>query len=702
MERFAFSLLQSLFCLPHLDFGEFTREEIEQLVNSEENQHVQVKVQIEEIAKARLENGDDEKAFPTFENTILALENSGRFLDRVSKVFHNLISSHTNDELQRIDLEMAPKLALHFKKISLNRLLYDRILNVKQLLQNKLRDVSVELRLCEKLLADMVQSGVLLTNDQKTRMEQICERQASLETQFSQNVLSAESEYQLVLDKSDLAGLPQSLVDSASLKAKEFFKPGQYVFTISRSSVEPFLCFSERADLRKKIYDAWVTRGSGQSGDKYDNRPIIAELIALRMEEARLLGFDSYAKLKMQNTMARTPENVLKLLNQVWEAAKGKVEREKKMLEEEAIKISKSALPIEPSDWRYYAEKSRVSKFSFDPVLLRPYFLLENMVQAAFYTAKQLFAVDFVESKELIDVYQEDVKVYEVRRNNEAKDLIGIFLHDNFARSNKRSGAWMSEYRSQEHGVLPIVVNNNNFNKGEPNTLLDMDDVKTLFHEFGHGLHGLLSQSKYVTLAGTSVLKDFLEFPSQMMEHFAVAPEVLKIFARHAVTNEAIPDEMLNAYLRARNFDQGFATTEYLGSAFFDMQIHSLPDSENTRALLSDVVSYEKSVMESIGMPRAIGSRHRAVHFQHLFSDSSYAAGYYVYIYANVLDCDGFEAFTETGDIFNPTLAAKLKKIYESGNQMHPLDLFRFFRNRDPQVGALLRNRELMETSASL
>jgi len=622
---------------------------------------------------------------PSFANTIEALERSGALLNRVSDLFYNLNSSASNKEIEAIARDYAPKLAAHRSKIALNPSLFACIDALYQK-RDTLGLAPDQLRLLERYHTRFVRAGALLGPEQKTRMSEITARMASLHTHFGQNVLFDEDEWRLVLVAGDLAGLPDFARDAAAAAAKERGLDGKYVITLSRSSVEPFLTFSARRDLRETAYRAWVQRGEHQG--EHDNAPLIAELLALRQEQARLLGYDTYAAYRLDDTMAKTPEAAELLLEQVWEPAKHKAAAERAELAE-AANLDGLNEPIAPWDWRYYAEKVRAAKYDLDESALKPYFVLDNIVAALFDTAGRLFGVSFVPRTDC-PVYHPDVRTYEVR--DPAGKAIGLFLHDNFARPGKRSGAWMSSYRDQESldgEVLPIVVNNNNFSKGDP-TLLSFDDARTLFHEFGHGLHGLLSHVRYRSQSGTAVLRDFVEFPSQIMEHWVQAPEILRKYARHYQTGEPIPDVLIERLLAARNFNQGFATVEYAACAMIDLELHAHTDTAPV-----DIARFEQDFLTRVGMPVEIGLRHRPTHFQHLFDGAGYAAGYYAYLWAEVLDADGYAAFAEAGDVFDPALAARLKVIYSAGDTRDPMALYRDFRGREPEIDALLEQRGL-------
>ena len=622
---------------------------------------------------------------PTFANTIEALERSGRLLDRVSRVFFNLDASNTNETLEAIARDYAPKLAQHRMRIALDEDLFARIAELHAG-RATLGLAGDQLRLLERQHLRLVRSGALLRPEQKVRTAAIAERLAALHTLFGQNVLHDERDWQLVLDEADLDGLPDFARVAAGQAAKERGIEGRWVVTLARSAAEPFLTFSSRRDLRRTLWQAWTARGA-HDGSR-DNRPLIREIVTLRAEQARLLGYDNFAAYRLDDSMAKTAAAVERLLLQVWEPAKDKAGEEKARLEAVARAEGLNE-PIEPWDWRYYAEGVRQAEYDLDEAVVKPYFVLDNMVQAAFDTARRLFGVTFTERDDL-PVYHPDVRIWEVR--DSAGEHVGMFLHDNFARTGKRSGAWSSRYRDQETldgAVTPIVVNNNNFTRGEP-TLLSFDDAETLFHEFGHGLHGLLSRVRYRSQSGTAVRQDFVEFPSQIFEHWMAAPETLRRYACHYQSGEPIPEHLLRRLLAARTFNQGFATVEYTGSALLDLELHREPSPETL-----DIAEFEREWLDRIGMPQEIGLRHRPAHFQHLFAGGGYAAGYYAYLWAEVLEADGFAAFTEAGNVFDPELAARLKAIYSAGDTRDPMDLYREFRGREPTIDALLDQRGL-------
>ncbi len=625
---------------------------------------------------------------PTFENTIAALDRSGRLLARTAQLFFNLTASNTSPELQAVERDVAPKLAAHDNATLLDAKLFGRIdeLHAKRAALSLSPE---QIRLLDRVHLDSVLAGARLSSEAKTRLSEIVERLAQLQTSFSQNVLADEAAWCLWLhNEDDLKGLPQAVRAAAKSAAEQRGKPEAWAITLSRSLVVPFLTHSERRDLREQAFKAWTRRGENDGA--HDNRPIAREILKLRAEQARLNGYASFADYALVDRMAGKPAAVADLLERVWEPAKAKAVEEGKALRAIAASRGEST-DIAPWDWRYYAELVRQARYHVDDAMIKPYFSLDRMVEAAFDCAHRLFGIEFVKRPD-ITAYHPDVRAYEVRRGEYP---IGVFLHDNFARPTKRGGAWMSHYRSQSRidgDVLPIVVNNNNFAKGAP-TLLSLDDVRTLFHEFGHGLHGLLSQVTYERLSGTRVLRDFVELPSQLFEHWALEPQVLKKHALHVETGEPIPDELIDRLQRARRFNQGFETVEYTACALLDMALHARADPDGV-----DISSFEQSELARLGMPREMVLRHRLPHFSHLFSSSSYAAGYYVYMWAEVLDADGYDAFVEAGNPFDPAVAARLLKyVYSAGNSIEPRAAYRAFRGRDPVVEPLLAKRGLID-----
>jgi peptidyl-dipeptidase Dcp len=629
-----------------------------------------------------------EKAEPTFENTVQAFDRCGRTLQRIDLVFHNLTSSETSPELQAVQRTMAPKLAAHDSAIRLHEGLFRRIAALHERREQLGLD-DEDLRLLERTHQDFVLAGARLTGDARQRSTQITEELARLTTTFAQNLLAEEAQWLLSLaGDADLAGLPESVRAAARNAAIERGLGGSaYAITLSPSLAEPFLTFSSRRDLREKVWRGRVERGS-HAGEQ-DNRPVAGRIVALRQELARLHGHDTFADYALTDRMAGRADAVLDLLRQAWEPAKQKAAQDRERLTRMATELGEPT-PIAAWDWRYLSEKVRQREFDLDDAQLKPYFTLDNMIAAMFDVAGRLFGLSFVEQPEP-PLYHPDVRLWEVR--GPRGDLVGVFLGDNFARATKRSGAWMSVYRSQsaiDGGTLPIVVNNNNFAKAEP-TLLSFDDVTTLFHEFGHGLHGLLSNVKHERLAGTRVLRDFVELPSQLFENWALERQVLERHARHCKTGEPIPAALLDKLLRARRFDQAWATIQYTGPALIDMALHSVPHGTAV-----DIEAFEAQQRQALGVPEDIGQRHHLTHFQHLFA-GGYAAGYYVYMWAEVLEADAYDAFEEAGDPFHPDIAQRLlQHIYSAGASRHPADAYRSFRGRDARVEPMLRKRGLL------
>lgn len=628
-------------------------------------------------------------AAPTFENTIAALDRAGRNLVRISLLFHNLSSSCTSDALQAVERDIAPRLAAHHSAIHLNQDLFRRIDALHA--RRDTLDLSAEqLRMIERIHLDFALDGAALPLESRARFGRIVERLALLSTRFGQNVLGDETRHVVWLrDERELAGLPDFVRAAARAAAAERGEPAAWAITLSRSMAVPFLTHSTRRDLRERVYTAWKSRGE-HAGER-DNRPIARAMLALRAEQARLMGYASFAEFALVDRMAGTPAAVDQLLQRVWVKARARAEEELAALREVA-----GTADIQPWDWRFYAEQVRKARYDIDDALIKPYFSLERMRAAAFDCANRLFGISFSPREDLRG-HHADVDVFEVR-GRDGKP-IALFLSDNFARPGKRSGAWASVYRAQSRStadgeVLPIVVNNNNFNKpaaGQP-TLLSLDDVRTLFHEFGHGLHAMLSNVTYERLAGTRVLRDFVELPSQLFEHWAEEPAVLKQHALHVKTGEPIPDALLTRLTAARRFNQGFETVGYVACALLDMALHARSDADGV-----DVAAFEAEELKRIGLPEGASTFHRLPHFQHLFA-GNYAAGYYVYMWAEVLDADGYDAFTEAGDPFAPAVAERLHRyIYSSGNTIEPGAAYRAFRGRDPKVEPLLVQRGLVD-----
>lgn len=631
---------------------------------------------------------------PSFDNTAAALDRSGRLLRRIEALFHNLGSSETSPALQAVERRMAPVLAAHASAVSMHPALFARLDGLYR--ERDALGLSAEQqRLLERLHLDVVRAGARLAPEAKKRYAQVMERLAELTTRFGQNVLADESGFRLHLrDESEAAGLPDFVRAAARQAARDRGVAEGMLVTLSRSIIVPFLTFSERRDLREIAWRAWTSRGEHDGA--HDNRGVASEILALRREQAALQGYANYADYALSDTMAGRQSAVERLLGQVWEPAKARAAVELADLQSLAATLGHHE-PIEAWDWRYFAEKLRQSRYELDEATIKPYFALDRMVEALFDCARRLFGLVFVVRPDL-PAYHPDVKVYEVHDQHGA--AIGLFLHDNFARPTKRSGAWMSALRKQSRNdgsgqqTLPIILNNNNFAKGEAGTpsLLSFDDASTLFHEFGHGLHGLLSNVTYERLSGTSVLRDFVELPSQIFEHWLAEPEVLKRHARHHETGEPIPDALIAKLHEARYFNQGYETVRYTASALVDMAAHASTDGTT-----SDVVGFERAELARLGAPPVVGLNHRLTHFQHLFAGSGYAAGYYVYLWAEVLDADGYDAFVEAGSPFDPAVAKRLRDcIYSTGNSVEPSAAFRAFRGREPKVEPMLRQRGLL------
>lgn len=629
---------------------------------------------------------------PDFDNTITALERSGTLLNRVSAVFHALVSAHSSSELLAIESDVALQLARHWNRILMNAVLFGRIAKLYHD-RTRLGLDGERLRLLERTYTRFHRAGAGLDDAAKARMATITERLAELGTVFSHHLLGDEQAWTLELGADDRAGLSDSFIAAAQAAATERGEAGKAVVTLSRSSVEPFLQASTRRDLREKVYKAFVARGD--NGNDNDNNPVIGEILALREEAAKLLGYPHFAAYRLDDSMAKTPEAVRGLLEKVWAPARARALADRDALQD-LIREEGGNFALAPWDWRYYAEKLRQRRADFDDAAIKPYLALDNMIAAAFDVAHRLFGLSFTERRD-IPVWHPDVRVWEV--TNAAGRHQGLFYGDYFARPSKRSGAWMTSLRDQQTldgAVAPLIINVMNFSKGaagEP-ALLSPDDARTLFHEFGHGLHGLLSNVTFPSLSGTSVFTDFVELPSQLYEHWQERPEVLRAFARHYQTGEPLPDDLLQRFLAARKFNQGFATVEFVASALLDLEFHTQP-AEAAR----DVHAFEKRELEKIGMPAEIAMRHRPQQFGHIFSGDHYAAGYYSYMWSEVMDADAFGAFEEAGDIFDTATAKRLHDdIYSSGGSRDPEEAYIAFRGRKPEADALLRRRGLVDT----
>ena len=631
---------------------------------------------------------------PDFANTITALERSGKLLSKVSAVFYDLVSAHSNPALLEIDKEVSPRMARHWNPIMMNAVLFGRI---AMLHDNRatLALTSEQMRLLERTYTRFHRSGAGLDEVAKARMAEINERLAHLGTAFSHHLLGDEQDWFMELGEADRDGLSESFIAAAKAAASERGMAGKAIVTLSRSSVEPFLKSSTRRDLREKVFKAFVARGDNANAN--DNNEVIVEILALREESAKLLGFPTFAAYRLEDSMAKTPEAVRGLLERVWKPARARALRDRDALQALAAEEGGN-FALAPWDWRYYAEKLRQISANFDDAAIKPYLSLDHMIEAAFDCAHRLFGLSFSERKD-IPAWHPDVRVWEV------KDAAGrhkaLFYGDYFARPSKRSGAWMTSLRDQQKldgDIAPLIVNVCNFSRGADGqpSLLSPDDARTLFHEFGHGLHGMLSDVTYPSLSGTSVFTDFVELPSQLYEHWLEVPEILQRYARHAVTGEPMPQPLIDRLLATRTYGQGFATVEYTACALLDLDLHALPDADRL-----DVGRFERDDLARIGMPAEIVMRHRLPHFQHLFSGGGYAAGYYSYLWSEVLDADAFEAFSETGNAFDPETARRLRDtIYGAGNLRDPAEAYQAFRGRLPAVDALLKKRGLADAVA--
>ena len=617
----------------------------------------------------------------TFANTIEALETTSELMHKVLSPFYAMAGAHTNPELDALMREFSPRLAAHGAKISGNKALFQRI----ETLWNSKDTLGLneeQMILLKDQYLGFVRSGAALTGEAEARLTEIKSRLSVLCTTFTQNVLADERDWFMELSEDDIEGLPDFLIEAARNAGKEKGVNGP-VITTSRSLIAPFLQFSARRDLREIAKRAWDARGA--NGGEHDNLAIAQEILTLRQERAELLGYKNFAEFKLETEMAKTPDNVRDLLMNVWEPAKSAAERDAKILSSmlHADGINDA---LQTWDWRYYAEQRRKAEFDLDEAEIKPYFELSNMINASFHVAGRLFGLKF-EPIEL-DLYHPDCKSWRVTRDDAD---VAVFIGDYFARGSKRSGAWCSAMRSQTNypsPEIPIVVNVCNFAKGDP-CLLSTDDVRTLFHEFGHALHQMLSNVTYRSLSGTSVARDFVELPSQLYEHWAMLPEILKQFARHVDTDESISDALIERIGQAATYDMGFSTVEYLASAIVDLEYH-------TNVPNDDIMAAQSRVLDRIGMPSEITMRHATPHFAHVFAGDGYSAGYYSYMWSEVMDADAFAAFEEIENPFDADLARKLENtVLSKGGSVEPDVLFTQFRGRMPGINALLQGRGL-------
>lgn len=625
---------------------------------------------------------------PDFANTIEALEKSGRLLNRVSGVFFNLQAANTNDTMQRIAEEVTPLLTAHSDRINLDEKLFER---VKTVYAGKDRaGLSTEqLRVLDKYYKEFLRGGAGLSSEDKEKLKKINGELSMLALKFGNNLLKETNDYRLVVeDEKDLAGLPAGVVAAAAEAAQEAGMPGKWVFTLHNPSIMPFLQYADNRTLREQIYRAYTNRGN--NGNVYDNKEVIGKLVALRLEKARLLGFPDYASYVLDENMAKNPENVYALCNRVWEAALPVARKEAERLQK-MISETGGGFRLEPWDWRYYAEKVKQAEYGLDENELRQYFPLDAVREGAFYTANKLYGITFTPRPDL-PLPHPDASAFEVKDADGS--FIGIYYADYFPRPGKSQGAWMDAFCPQS-GLLnatPVITNVCNFTKptGDTPALLTFDEVQTLFHEFGHALHGLLSRCTYPAVAGTNVVHDFVELPSQIMENWAAAPEVLKIYARHYKTGELIPQELADKLQKSSHFNQGFATTEFMAAALLDMAYHTVRTTDPI-----DVEKFEKETLSGLGLIPEITVRYRSTYFSHIF-DGGYSAGYYAYTWAEVLDADAFEAFREAGDLFDPEKARSFReKILAKGGSEDAMQMYFAFRGKEPSTDPLLKRRGL-------
>lgn len=629
---------------------------------------------------------------PDFENTIAAMDASGELLRKVTGVFYNFNSSNTSEELQAIAKEVAPKMSAHYDNISLNPDLFKRVQAVYEN-RNSLNLTGEQAMLLEDTYKNFVRGGAALDSADQARFREINQQLSLLTLQFGENVLAETNAFKLVIDnEADLEGLPQGLIDQGAETARAAGMEGKWVYTLHNPSIMPFLQYSAKRELREKIYNAYINRGNNNN-DK-DNKNLIAEIAALRLERANMLGYESHAAYILERNMAKDAASVNNLLDKLWapalKRAKGEVKQLQAIIDKEGGNFK-----LQPWDWSYYAEKVRKELYDLDEEQMKPYFPLENVKQGIFTVAGNLYGITFTERKD-IPVYHPDAVAYEVKEAN--GDHIGVLYMDFHPRESKRGGAWMSSYRKQyvKNGekVSPVITIVTNFTKPTANTpsLLTFDEASTFFHEFGHALHGLLSNCNYYSLSGTSVPRDFVELPSQIMENWASEPEVLKLYAKHYQTGEVIPDELIDKMQKSAVFNQGFATVEYLAASLLDMGYHNMTTNN-----IKDVSEFEASTLTRIGLIPEITSRYRSTYFSHIFS-GGYSSGYYSYIWSAILDADAFEAFKENGLFDQKTAAAFRQNVLERGGTEDPMTLYKKFRGAEPDIKPLLKRRGLLES----
>jgi peptidyl-dipeptidase Dcp len=626
---------------------------------------------------------------PTFENTVETLERSGALLTKVDYVFNNRSSALTNDEIQTIEKELAPVLSKHQDDILLNAELFQKVKTVFET-KDELDLTPEQGRLLEDQYKAFVRGGANLDEEKKAELRKINEELSVLSVKFGENVLKENNAFEMVIeDEADLAGLPDAVVAGAAEAASERGHEGKWVFTLHKPSMIPFLQYSERRNLREKIYTAYINRGNHDN--ELDNKKIASRMAALRVKKAELLGYETHAHFVLEEAMAKVPENVYELLNKLWKPALAMSKKEAAMMQE-MIDEEGGDFKLAPWDWWYYAEKIRKVKYQLDEEAIRPYFKVENVIDGAFMVANKLWGTTFEERQD-IPKYHEDVKVFEVKEADGTH--IGVLFTDYFPRASKQGGAWMSSFRKQHKidgkSITPVIYNVGNFSKptADKPALISFEEAATLFHEFGHALHGLLSDCTYESLSGTSVPRDFVELPSQIMENWASSPEVLKMYAKHYETGEPIPDDLVKKIRDASKFNQGFITVEYLAASFLDMDWHTLKEAEE-----KDTLAFENESLSRIGLIPEIISRYRSPYFAHIFS-GGYSSGYYSYIWAEVLDSDAFEAFKETSLFDQETAMSYRKNILATGGTEDPMVLYKRFRGREPKIEPLLEKRGL-------
>ncbi len=633
-----------------------------------------------------IKNIVNNKDKPTFSNTIIAFETSGKLLKRASLLFDAVESANTNDVLKATSKKIRPELSSHYDKIKMNKKLFERIDKIyKQ--KDKLGLSSEDKKLLEETYKIFIRSGINLADKKQERLKKINKRLSELSQQFGDNLLEETNNFELhVTNKNDLGEMPDNFIEAAAIESKKRGHKTGWSFTLQRPSIYPFLDYSTNRNLREKIYKGYTNRAN--NGNKFDNKKVLEEMVTLRIEKAHILGYDTYSDFILSDNMAQTPDKVYKLLMKVWKPAlkTAKYDRELlvKMMKEDGISDKFRA-----SDWRYYVRQIRSKKYSFNEDQTRPYFEVNAVRNGAFTLANKLFGLTFKERKD-IAIWHKDQEVFEVL--DDTGKHVGIIYMDFFARPSKKGGAWMNELRMQSNidkFITPIVTNNFNFpapTKNNP-SLLSFSQAQTVFHEFGHGLHGLLSNVKYASLSGTNVPRDFVEFPSQVIENWMSEPQVLKLYAKHYKTGEVIPSEMVKKMNAANGFDVGFRTVEYLAASFLDMDWHSLYEAPKEKT-----IEFENSSMKKIGLIDEIIPRYRSTYFAHIFS-GGYSAGYYSYLWSEILDADAFEAFKETGDVLNPEVAKRYKKLISSGGTKSGMELYKEFRGREPKIEALLKRK---------